>query len=210
MSKKLVTEELVFAAADELLAEGVEPTIKLVHEKIGVGSYSTIKPYLDAWKRGKEEAAVPAVPKDVEDLAARFVKQAWAQASRLADEEVQAVKAQAAAAQERANQEAAEALDEIERLERRIAEQDAELERRELARQAVEIELAAVRQEAGRVGVLERQLEEARRQLSAKAEEAAHHRGESEALKTQLDALMARFGEGGEVPAAVGRAPLSN
>lgn len=208
MSKKLVTEELVFAFADELSAAGVEPTIKLVHERLGGGSYSTIKPYLDAWKLGKEEAAVPAVPKDVEDLAARFVKKAWAQASRLADEEVQVVKAQAAAAQERANRETGEALAEIERLECRVAEQDAELERRELARQAAEIELAGLRQEASRVGALERQLEEARTVLSTKAEEAAHLRGEAEALKGHLDALIDRFGEARERSSAVGRAKL--
>jgi len=47
MAKPIVTQELVTSIADELHAAGVEPSILMVQERIGAGSYTTVKRYLD-------------------------------------------------------------------------------------------------------------------------------------------------------------------
>lgn len=51
MAKPVVTEALVFTVSDQLQAGGTEPTILTVQERIGGGSYTTIKRYLDTWKQ---------------------------------------------------------------------------------------------------------------------------------------------------------------
>ena len=64
MAKALVTQEMVAQAAAALVGEGKEASIIAVKEKIGdVGSYSTIKKFLDAWKeRRQAQPAAIEVP----------------------------------------------------------------------------------------------------------------------------------------------------
>jgi hypothetical protein len=47
--------------AEQLLAEGQDPTLILVQERVGGGSYSTVKKHLDAWK-ARREAPPPVTP----------------------------------------------------------------------------------------------------------------------------------------------------
>ncbi len=49
MAKALVTREAVFEAADVLAAAGDDPSILAVQGRIGGGSYSTVKRFLDTW-----------------------------------------------------------------------------------------------------------------------------------------------------------------
>lgn len=48
-SMRGVQQEEVWAAADELIGEGLRPTIERVRQKIGRGSPNTVSPMLDAW-----------------------------------------------------------------------------------------------------------------------------------------------------------------
>lgn len=48
-STRGVQQEEVWAAADELIGEGLRPTIERVRQKIGRGSPNTVSPMLDAW-----------------------------------------------------------------------------------------------------------------------------------------------------------------
>ena len=54
MARPLATKELVFDAASSLVSDGTEPSIVNVQAKIGGGSYTTIKRYLDAWNVQRE------------------------------------------------------------------------------------------------------------------------------------------------------------
>lgn len=51
MAKPIVTQERVNETADALVATGEEPSIITVQARIGGGSYTTIKRYLDVWKQ---------------------------------------------------------------------------------------------------------------------------------------------------------------
>jgi hypothetical protein len=59
MARQIVTQQAVTEVADALVAEGLDPSIMAVQSRIGGGSYSTVKRYLDVWKQ--ERAAVDAV-----------------------------------------------------------------------------------------------------------------------------------------------------
>jgi len=88
MAKLIVTEEQVFAIADQLYAVGTQPTIILVQERIGGGSYTTIKRYLDAWKQQQTRQPVVEVPADVTAQGMAAIQAIWTTAAQLAQEQV--------------------------------------------------------------------------------------------------------------------------
>jgi colicin import membrane protein len=79
MARTGITGDQVFAAADDLAAEGIQPTVKLVRDRIG-GSYSTITPHLATWKeerRGQAVANIPDMPESVEATSRTVWVAAW-------------------------------------------------------------------------------------------------------------------------------------
>ncbi|MEK6750526.1 MAG: DNA-binding protein [Pseudomonadota bacterium] len=119
MATKLVTEQMVHEAAEALRAEGVEPGLNTVKARIGVGSYTTIKKYLDSWKVKVEHvAAVQDMPLEVDARAHELARAVWAVASAQAQKEAQAARDAAAAAVAAIKAELQDALAEIARLER--------------------------------------------------------------------------------------------
>lgn len=190
MPKKLVTEEMVAQVAEELRTEGSEPTTKKLKERIGAGSYTTIQRYLELWREKQSQLSAVALPEELSELARRFACGAWDLASRVAAEEVSEAKQQAAAIQAAARTEAQDAYAEIRRLEGVVTEQEAELSERASAQQQAEIDLAQLRVEVVRIAGLEAALRESQEALAAKSDDAARYRGESDALKAQLSALL--------------------
>jgi len=193
MSKKLVTQELVEQTAQALVDEGVEPSTKKVHERIGGGSYSTVQRYLEPWRKTREQLSELDLPSEIKDQANRFALAAWELSSRFAAAEVLAIKNQAASDLAAARTELKDAYAEIGRLEAIVTEQAAELEARESARQQSQIELSQLRVELERLGAVEAALQDSRAALAEKVEEAAKLTGETEALKSQLSALLERL-----------------
>ena len=96
MAKALVTREAVFEAADALAAAGDEPSMLIVQERIGAGSYTTIKRYLDIWKTERKTAA-PAieVPPDLTTRGQAFIQTVWASAATISEQRVAEVRATA-------------------------------------------------------------------------------------------------------------------
>lgn len=54
-ARAIATAEAVSAAAEELLAAGIRPTLARLREKIGGGSMSTIQSHLTAWKEARDK-----------------------------------------------------------------------------------------------------------------------------------------------------------
>jgi septal ring factor EnvC (AmiA/AmiB activator) len=96
MTKALVTPDAVAAAAEQLLADGQDPTLILVQERVGGGSYSTVKRHLDAWK-ARREAPPPAtpVPPALAEKGQALIMQIWSAALRVDDARVAQVQAAA-------------------------------------------------------------------------------------------------------------------
>src|SRR6218665_4096846 len=80
MAKQVATQEVVFAVADTLVAEGVVPSLTVVQGRKG-GSYTTLKRNLEAWE-GKRKGGGAAVdlPTDIEARGRDFVQALYAHA----------------------------------------------------------------------------------------------------------------------------------
>ena len=71
-------QEEVNAVAGQLVAEGVEPTIVKVRERIGGGSATTINKYLKVWREGRpaKKTAPVEIPSELSILITRIIEQA--------------------------------------------------------------------------------------------------------------------------------------
>src|SRR6266545_5165017 len=88
MARAIVTQAAVVEAADALAAAGEEPTIITVQGRIGGGSYTTVKRYLEEWKAQRQITRQPMIeiPDAIAAKGDEFVRSLWAAAATLADE----------------------------------------------------------------------------------------------------------------------------
>lgn len=197
MAKQVATEEAVFAAADALVAEGKEPSLKVVQERTG-GSYTTVKRHLEAWEaKRKGEIAAVNLPADIEARGREFVQTLYAHALRDAKAAVAEPLALAEAARDKAESERADAEAEVARLEGVEQEQAGRLEA--LTQRVRELEMstaaqqATIQEKAAAAARLESQLAEAQSALAARDQELAGLRASAktvEGLQGQLEALQ--------------------
>ncbi|MCL6264785.1 DNA-binding protein [Craterilacuibacter sp. RT1T] len=199
MARQIVTQQAVTDAAEALIVEGAEPSIVAVQARIGGGSYSTVKKFLDVWKQQRAEAATaaPETPAEVQAKGQEFARIVWALASREAQAEAQQAKDEAQAAVAAVRVELAEATNEIARLEGVEAAQAATIDQQAAKLREVELALAEAQTQARRVAELEKSLADLRAELDAsrkdatdKAVEAGRLAGEGEALRAQVRELM--------------------
>lgn len=199
MARQIVTQNAVTEAAEALIVEGAEPSIVAVQARIGGGSYSTVKKFLDVWKQQRAEAATaaPDTPAEVQAKGQEFARAVWALASREAQAEAQQAKDEAQAEVAAVRGELAEATNEIARLEGVEAAQAATIDQQAAKLREVELALAEAQTQARRVAELEKSLADLRAELDAsrkeatdKAVEAGRLAGESDALRAQVRELM--------------------
>src|SRR5690606_40605394 len=62
-----ISKQEIIDAAEQLVAEGVNPSMQAVRERLGGGSFATISPVLREWKENREATtvAVLEMPSDV-------------------------------------------------------------------------------------------------------------------------------------------------
>lgn len=199
MARQIVTPQAVTEAAEALIVEGAEPSIVAVQARIGGGSYSTVKKFLDVWKQQRAEAATaaPETPAEVQAKGQEFARIVWALASREAQAEAQQAKDEAQAEVAAVRVELAEANNEIARLEGVEASQAETIDQQAAKLREVELALAEAQTQARRVPELEKSLADLRTELDAsrkeatdKAVEAGRLAGEAEALRAQVRELM--------------------
>ena len=199
MARQIVTQQAVTEAAEALIVEGAEPSIVAVQARIGGGSYSTVKKFLDVWKQERAEAATaaPETPAEVQAKGQEFARIVWALASREAQAEAQQAKDEAQAEVAAVRVELAEANNEIARLEGVEAAQAETIDQQAAKLREVELALAEAQTQARRVAELEKSLADLRAELDAsrkdatdKAVEAGRLAGEGEALRAQVRELM--------------------
>ena len=200
MARQIVTQQAVKEAAEALVAEQNEPSIVAVQQRIGGGSYSTVKRALDIWKqeRAKEEDAAPHTPAEVQAKGQEFARAVWTLASREAQREVLLAKNEAQVALTGLRGELSNANAEIVRLEALEATQTAVIEKQLFQMREIELSLTEAQTNARRVPELEASLTEiraeldaARKEIMAKAVEVGRLSGEGEALRNQVRELLA-------------------
>lgn len=204
MARQIVTQQAVNEVADALVAQGLDPSIMTVQSRIGGGSYSTVKRYLDVWKQEKAamETGATVLPSAVEVKGQEFAHAVWAIATKEAQQETQAIKDEARTLVAAARSDLAGATTEISRLESVESAQLATIEALQAKLREMELLLADAQAQARRVPGLEQmlieqrqelqlELEAARQDATAKAVEAGRLSGEIEALRTQARDLLA-------------------
>lgn len=161
-TKTPITFEEVADAANALRADGVKVTTLSVREKLGRGSFSTVKKLLDRLAaEGQSSAAAPPVPTQLESL--------WNEARRVANESLdkerealetlaseldarlalmEAAVQQATSARQLADARLADRLDELERTLRLVEELRSQRDRSEILRETAEAALKAERRAA--------------------------------------------------------------
>jgi len=190
-NKVVATEAAVFAAADGLKAQGVEPTYEGIVDVLGGGSNSTIKPHLINWKQMTAGPSRP-VPESVEARARVLVEAIWGIAFKEAQAEFDRAKQLTDAAVERSRQALLTSTGLSEQHEQRCndlvraleaAQMDC-LEARAKLRQVDELklELAQARECA----------EKHRQECESLNREVATARGENNALRDQGKQLLAQ------------------
>ena len=197
-----ITKEQVWAAAEELAAEGLRPTLEAVRQRIG-GSYTTIGPALNEWKARQAEKASPVREPPPAAVAERLAE-VWGVALDLANallaaerEALARVRAEMEAERSEATELADRLAEQLEALQSRLAvleasEQAARLEAGELRSRLAAAETRASELER-RVEELRDALEAAQRQAGDAREEAARLSGQLEAIKEHAAALLARI-----------------
>src|SRR5262245_52336534 len=116
MARPGVGAERIAEVIRQLEAEGIEPTVTAIRERLGSGSFSTIGAVLSDWRQSRANEARPAVPEPsdpVRGLFGQLWAEVWNSAMKVHEPERQAF------ARDRQEYERtkAEMLSEIERLE---------------------------------------------------------------------------------------------
>lgn len=62
MARKGISYELVEEVANELVAEGIQPTTRLIRLRLGTGSPNTIQRYINAWLNARPQITASEIP----------------------------------------------------------------------------------------------------------------------------------------------------
>jgi chromosome segregation ATPase len=194
MTHKKATDQAVFAAADALLSQDIEPTLKLLQTRTG-GSYTTVQDAFARWKetRAAEQQQEPAPP-EMTAKAEQFARLVWHLAKQQAELSVQEVRRGAHLAAQTARDELAHAQEQIRNLEQ---ERSGHFRQLEDARAAVERERIHAQSQAKRLEHLEAEvsrnaqaMDDTRLDGQRHLVRAAALEGQCETLKKQLSELL--------------------
>lgn len=191
MPRTGITRDQVFAAADALASDGLQPTVKLVRDRIG-GSFSTITPHLASWKDERGGRGVASIP-DMPESVSSACRSLWAAAWNSGQDAIQTERDGLAAARREMEQERAELAIEIADLEGKL--DTAQSERDTLTGRVGEEERArsGAQEEVSRLRVENARLDERVANTEKRADE----------LRAQVERLegeLARLAQAKEAP----------
>jgi chromosome segregation ATPase len=187
--KALHTREEVFAAADQLAAEGRDVTASALLASLGGGSLTTIYKHLEAWETSRKDTPRPVVIEMPEAVSAAFAR-AWQAAAQEAGKEIAAIREKTDAEIRAIGKRFEEALTNIERLEAEANEDAARLE--SLAAQLADRD-TALREAATREAALKATVEQMGRQIDAQQAELERVHAEAEAERQERKAEIDRL-----------------
>jgi len=182
--KALHTREEVFAAADQLAAQGLEVTASDLLALLGGGSLTTIYNHLDAWKSRKD--TLPEMPQAVSVAFAL----AWKSVAQETAKEIAAIRektdSEISATEKRFN----EALTNIERLESEANEEAVRME--SLLAQMTDLDIS-LREATSREAALTARVEQMGQQIDAQQAELIRIYAENEAERQERKAEIDRL-----------------
>lgn len=187
-----LTEDMIWAVADELDAEGKPTTNAAVRKHLGTGSYSTIGAPMKRWREQKEAAAAPMVeplPDQLSEVGRAAMSRIWTHAIKTAESRLEEAKAQLEMQREELEKGRQDAEDFAELLNNQLEDAKTELEAERKVRGDLEEDLIKVQEKAAA------ELASERTRLSDAQQQAATLSGRLEATQAQHDALLARLGD---------------
>ena len=193
MTARIATDELVSATADALLAEGIQPTLKLLQERTG-GSYTTVNKAFGRWKEQRAlDQQLEDPPTEVAHKGDQLLRVVWAAAKRIAETRVEEIRQAAELSVQSIRSELQHAQEQIGHLEGSLAVLTS---RYEDTRLALENEQSRAQAETGRLQHLAAEynrcanaLEQSRADSGQSLIRAATLDGECAALKAQIAEL---------------------
>ncbi len=202
MARQGISREQVFETATALADEGIQPTVKLVRDRIG-GSFSTITPHLAAWKEERGGRQVTSIP-DMPESVAAVCRTIWAAAWKAGQDAIQTERDGLTSARRDMERERVELTLEITELETKL--EAVETERETLARKVVELDQvrASALHEVNGLRVENARLEERVANTANRAEEL---RVQVERLESELARLAEMQRMAVAAPAKTGTAP---
>ncbi len=202
MARQGISREQVFETATALADEGIQPTVKLVRDRIG-GSFSTITPHLAAWKEERGGRQVTSIP-DMPESVAAVCRTIWAAAWKAGQDAIQTERDGLTSARRDMERERVELTLEITELETKL--EAVETERETLARKVVELDQvrATALHEVNGLRVVNARLEERVANTANRAEEL---RVQVERLESELARLAEMQRMAVAAPAKTGTAP---
>lgn len=202
MARQGISREQVFETATALADEGIQPTVKLVRDRIG-GSFSTITPHLAAWKEERGGRQVTSIP-DMPESVAAVCRTIWAAAWKAGQDAIQTERDGLTSARRDMERERVELTLEITDLETKL--ESVETERETLARKVVELDQvrATMLHEVSGLRVENARLEERVANTANRAEEL---RVQVERLESELARLAEMQRMAVAAPAETGTAP---
>lgn len=183
-----ITRADITGTAEALLAEGVNPTMAMIRERLGGGSFATISPILREWKEKHQAEALKTqeAPPQALELGQRVAGMIWQEAMKQAGQRIEETERRTAELVQEAHTERDEALGEVARLERELAE----------AREQLQAKDKALVEAGQTVATLQTRLEdngqvinELRERLKTAETEAREARDQSAELRGRLSVL---------------------
>ena len=157
---------LVFKVAQELLdANGKEPTLELVKEKVG-GSYSTLTRCLREWRAETQRAQsspVDETPEAVLEMAQKLAGQIWLISQQETSDQIRAIKEASSAESKQSKEELAEVIKSADMHEARAADLAEELQAAKLDKSEAETKVQVLE---ARIADLTSRNEELKRELA--------------------------------------------
>ena len=119
-----ITREDIIKAAETLEKNGVNPTMAAVRDHLGGGSFATISPVLRGWKESRKvaQAVVLEMPGELKTVLDNLGAEFWGTASRLSNQKLATVQAEAETSVTAAEEERDEAINDILRLEEALSD----------------------------------------------------------------------------------------
>ncbi|MGI9274175.1 MAG: DNA-binding protein [Endozoicomonas sp.] len=119
-----ITRDDIIQAAEAIERDGGNPTMAAVREFLNGGSFATISPILREWKESRKvrHAVVIDMPGELKAALDGLGAEFWQVASRLSNEKLIAVQAEAESSVNEAQSERDETLQEVARLEKELSE----------------------------------------------------------------------------------------